>query len=99
MKKFTTALFKGLQDAIDDPAGAAKTLAKYVPNTNVDVATAELQLMKPYVKPETFSGPLGEVDPTRVQKIINLLEEADAVKPKGAMKPTDVVNDALAPKG
>ncbi len=99
VKKFTTALFKGLQDAIDDPAGAAKILAKYVPNTNVDVATAELQLMKPYVKPDNFSGALGEVSTDRVQKVINLLEEADAVKPKGAMKPTDVVNDALAPKG
>jgi NitT/TauT family transport system substrate-binding protein len=99
VKKFTTALFKGLQDAIDDPAGAAKTLAKYVPNTNVEVATAELQLMKPYVKPDDFSGPLGEVDATRVQKVITLLEEAEAVKPKGSMKPADVVNDALAPKG
>ncbi|MGC4942958.1 ABC transporter substrate-binding protein [Kribbella sp. DT2] len=99
VKKFTTALLKGLQDAIDDPAGAAKTLAKYVPNTNVEVATAELQLMKPYVKPDDFSGALGEVDPNRVQKVINLLEEAEAVKPKGAMKPADVVNDALAPKG
>jgi NitT/TauT family transport system substrate-binding protein len=99
VKKFTTALLKGLQDTIDDPASAAKTLKKYVPNTDVDVATAELELMKPYVKPVDFTGPLGEVDPNRVQKIINLLEEADAVKPKGSMKPADVVNDALAPKG
>ncbi|ONI69486.1 thiamine biosynthesis protein [Kribbella sp. ALI-6-A] len=99
VKKFTTALLKGLQDTIDDPASAAKTLKKYVPNTDLDVATAELQLMKPYVKPDDFTGPLGEVDPNRVQKIINLLEEADAVKPKGSMKPADVVNDALAPKG
>lgn len=63
------------------------------------MATAELQLMKPYVKPDDFTGPLGEVDPVRVQKVISLLEEAEAVKPKGAMKPADVVNDALAPKG
>ncbi|ADB32201.1 NMT1/THI5 like domain protein [Kribbella flavida DSM 17836] len=99
VKKFTTALLKGLQDTIDDPEAAAKTLKKHVPNTDVEVATAELKLMKPYVKPENFDGALGQVDPARVQKIIDLLEEADAVAPKGSMKPADVVNDALAPKG
>lgn len=99
VKKFTTALLKGLQDTIDDPEAAAQTLKKYVPNTDVEVATAELKLMKPYVKPDNFNGPLGEADPARVQKIIKLLEEADAIKPAGTVQPADVVNDALAPKG
>jgi NitT/TauT family transport system substrate-binding protein len=63
------------------------------------VATAELELMKAYVKPDGFNGALGEVDEARVDKIIKLLEEADQVKPAGTVKPADVVDDALAPKG
>jgi NitT/TauT family transport system substrate-binding protein len=99
VKKFTGALLKGLQDTIDDPKAAATILKKYVPKTDVDVATAELELMKAYVKPDGFNGALGEVDESRVDKIIKLLEEADQVKPAGTVKPADVVDDALAPKG
>ena len=42
VKKFTGALLKGLQDTIDDPDGAAAILKKYVPETDVTVATEEL---------------------------------------------------------
>ena len=99
VKRFTGALLKGLQDTIDDPAAAAAILKKYVPKTDLDVATAELNLMKPYVKPAGFNGSLGEVDEARVEKVIKLLEEADQVKPAGSMKPSDVVSLNLAPKG
>jgi len=90
VKKFTGALLKGLQDAIADPAAAAETLKKYVPTTDVGVATEELKLMAPYSK--TAEGtPLGAVDPERVQKIIDIL--------KVSMKPADIVSVDLAPKG
>ncbi|GAA2792616.1 ABC transporter substrate-binding protein [Kribbella solani] len=97
VKKFTAALLKGLQDTIDDPAGAAETLKKYVPTTDVAVATAELNIMKDYVKPKSFNGPLGDVSVERVQKIIALLEQSKAITP-GAIKPEDVVTMSLAPK-
>ncbi|TWD83754.1 NitT/TauT family transport system substrate-binding protein [Kribbella amoyensis] len=97
VKRFTGALLKGLQDAIDDPEGAAKTMKKYAPNLDVDVATQELKLMKEYVKPEGFTGPLGDVDTARVQKVIDALVDAKQVGTD--IKPADVVDGALAPKG
>lgn len=99
VKKFTEALLKGLQDTIDDPAAAAEILKKHVPQTDVTVATKELELMKEYVKPDNFKGPLGAVDPTRVQKIISVLDDAKAIEPAGSVKPADVVTVDLAPKG
>jgi NitT/TauT family transport system substrate-binding protein len=98
VKKFTGALLKGLQDAYDDPAAAAATLKKYVPNTDLAVATEELTIMKDYIKPEGFNGPLGAVDVDRVKKVITLLDESGAIKPAGSVKPEDVVTLDLAPK-
>ncbi|TDW86144.1 ABC transporter substrate-binding protein [Kribbella sp. VKM Ac-2566] len=97
VKKFTNALLKGLQDTYDDPDGAAEILKKYVPNTDVDVAKAELKIMKDYIKPTGFEGPLGDVTQERVQKVISLLEESNAIG-KGAVKPEDLVTMSLAPK-
>jgi NitT/TauT family transport system substrate-binding protein len=98
VKKFTAALLKGLQDTVDDPAGSAAILKKYVPNTDLAVATEELKIMKDYTKPEDFKGPLGDVDEERVKTIISLLEQSnEAVKP-GTVTPDDVVTMSLAPK-
>jgi NitT/TauT family transport system substrate-binding protein len=99
VKKFTTALFKGLQDTYDDPAAAAAVLKKYVPETDLTVATAELNLMKEYIKPPQFKDALGAVDPDRVQKIIKLLDDAKAIQPAGSITTADVVTVDLAPKG
>ncbi len=99
VKKFTTALFKGLQDTYDDPAAAAAVLKKYVPETDLAVATAELNLMKEYIKPPLFKGELGAVDPKRVQTIIKLLDDAKAIQPAGSITTADVVTVDLAPKG
>jgi NitT/TauT family transport system substrate-binding protein len=97
VKKFTGALLRGLQDTYDDPAAAAATLKKYVPATDVDVATKELTIMQKYIKPDGFDGPLGEVTLERVQKVIALLEQSKAM-PVGSVKPDDVVTMSLAPK-
>jgi NitT/TauT family transport system substrate-binding protein len=97
VQKFTAALFKGLQYAIDHPEEAAQILKKHEPTQDVAVATAELKLMAPYVKPEGFSGPLGAVDDARVDRIIKALVESKAV-PAGSITTAQVVDDALAPK-
>ena len=76
VKKFTGALLKGLQDTYDDPAAAAAILKKYVPQTDLTVATEELKIMKEYIKPDGFNGPLGAVDVDRVKKVITLLDDA-----------------------
>jgi NitT/TauT family transport system substrate-binding protein len=98
VKKFTAALLKGLQYSIDHPEEAAQILKKHVPTQDAEVATAELKLMAPYVKPENFDGPLGAVDDARVERIIKALEESKAV-PAGSVTTSDVVDGALAPKG
>jgi len=97
VKKFSNALLKGLQDTFNDPAAAAAILKKYVPNTDLAVATKELEIMKEYIKPDDFKGPLGEVTQERVQKVISLLEQSNAIG-KGSIKPEDVVTLNLAPK-
>ena len=98
VKKFTGALLKGLQDTYDDPAAAAAILKKYVPQTDVGVATQELVIMKDYIKPPDYNGPLGAVDLNRVKKVISLLDDAKAIQPAGSDKPEDVVTLNLAPK-
>ncbi|QNE22347.1 ABC transporter substrate-binding protein [Kribbella qitaiheensis] len=99
VKKFTSALLKGLQDTIDDPDGAAKILQKYVPDRKVEGSVKELNLMRPYVKPDGFSGVLGAVEVSRVQQIIKDLEDAGQITPAGSVNPSDVVDRDLAPKG
>ncbi|GAA1159296.1 ABC transporter substrate-binding protein [Kribbella jejuensis] len=96
VKKFTNALLKGLQDTLDDPAAAAAILKKYVPDTDLDVATKELQIMQGYIKPKGFDGPLGDVTQERVQKVISLLKESNI--PMGSITPDDLVTMSLAPK-
>jgi NitT/TauT family transport system substrate-binding protein len=98
VKKFTAALLKGLEDALKDPAGAAKILKKYVPETDLTVATKELELMKPFVQPVGFKGAAGEVDPDRVQRIIDDLSKYNVI-PQKSITPADVVATNLAPKG
>ena len=80
------------------PAGSAAILKKYVPNTDLEVATKELTIMKDYTKPTDFKGPLGEVDVDRVKTIIKLLENAKAIPQPGSVTPDDVVTVSLAPK-
>lgn len=99
VKKFTAALLKGLDDALADPAGAAKILQKHVPDTKVEVAAKELELMKKFVKPDNFKGAAGEVETARVQTVIDALRQYKVIPKDSPMKPADVVNAELAPKG
>lgn len=47
-QKFTTALLKGLDYSINNPQESAEILAKAIPETNVEVAAAEMVIMKTY---------------------------------------------------
>jgi NitT/TauT family transport system substrate-binding protein len=98
VQKFTAALLKGMDDALADPAAAAKTLKKYVPDTNEEVAAKELVLMKPYVKPEGYAGVAGGVETDRVDRVIADLVKYNVI-PKGSITPADVVDTNLTPKG
>ena len=71
MKKFTAALLKGLQDAHRRPGRGGRDPEEVRADTNVEVATKELELMNAVREAGRTRVPLGEVDPERVQKIID----------------------------
>lgn len=95
--KFRDALLKGLQYSIEHPDEAGRILKKYQPTQDAGVASAEIGLMAPYVKPEGFGGPAGELTQPRVEKIISTLVDAGAI-PAGAVRPDDLASFGLAPK-
>lgn len=85
VKRFTSALLKGLKYAIKNPKEAAQILVKYQPTQNAAVAQAEIELMAPFVGDV---GKIGAIERARVSRIIDIL--APAIK--GDIKPEDVVS-------
>ncbi|HEU4423055.1 MAG TPA: ABC transporter substrate-binding protein [Pilimelia sp.] len=96
VKRFTTALLKGLQYAIDNPKEAAEILVKNQPTQKVEPATKELELMSAYVRSSGSGAAVGALDSQRVARCIALLQGAGAI-PAG-MTPEQVVNFDLVPK-
>jgi NitT/TauT family transport system substrate-binding protein len=97
VRRFSGALFKGLRYSIEHPDEAGRVLRQFQPTQNADVAAAEMRLMAEYSEPDGFAGPLGAVDESRVDKIIQLLGEARAI-PGGSLRPADLVAFELVPK-
>lgn len=96
VKKFTEALLKGLEYAIDNPQEAGEILKKHVPETNPQAAAAELELMGPFVRSEGSGTAIGTLDSERVARSIAILQGAGAI-PAG-LTPEQVVDFNLAPK-
>jgi NitT/TauT family transport system substrate-binding protein len=96
VKKFSGALLKGLQYSIDHPDELGQILNKRQPTQNADVAAAEMRLMAKYSKPDGSAGPIGAVDKGRVEKIIQLLGEAQAI-PANSLQAADIAAFELAP--
>ncbi|MGI5213832.1 ABC transporter substrate-binding protein [Plantactinospora sp. CA-290183] len=99
VRRFTTALLKGLDYAVRNPEEAGQILAQRVPGQKANLAAAELQLMRPYVVPAS-GAPVGAVDETRVAKSVALLQSVGLVPP-GANPdlPRQLVNFDLVPSG
>ncbi len=95
VKKFTAALLHGLQDSITDPGAAGQTLAKDVPATNAQSATAELILMGPFVKSAASGVPVGALDSERIARGIALLQGSGQIAP--GLTPEKVVDFSLVP--
>ncbi|NGY64475.1 ABC transporter substrate-binding protein [Lentzea sp. NEAU-D13] len=95
--KFRDALLRGLEYSIEHPDEVGEILKKYQPTQDAGVASAEIGLMAPYVKPNGFSGPTGELTQPRVEKIISTLVDAGAI-PAGSVRPDDLASFGLAPK-
>ena len=95
VKKFTAALLKGLNDSIDNPTDAAKTLKKYVPATNLQAAAAEMVLMGPYVRSAAAGVPVGALLIQRVERCIAILQGSGQIDP--GLAPEQVVSVSLVP--
>jgi NitT/TauT family transport system substrate-binding protein len=96
VKRFTTALLKGLEYSIDNPKEAAQILVKNQPTQKVEPAAAELELMAAYVRSSGSGAAVGALDSQRVARCIALLQGAGAI-PDG-LTPEQVVNFDLVPK-
>ena len=93
--RFRDALLRGLRRALDNPQEAAEILAENAPETNVEVAAQELELMRSYAEP--LSGPLGTIDSVRLGRSISLLQSAGAISADTALQPEDLVAFDLVP--
>ena len=96
VRRFSAALLKGLTYAVEHPDELGQVLKKYQPTQDAAVASAEVTLMAPYVRPAGFSGPVGELTEGRVEKVIATLREAGAI-PDG-VRAADVATAGLAPQ-
>jgi NitT/TauT family transport system substrate-binding protein len=76
-RRFTGALLKGLDFAVNNPREAGQILARRVPSQAASIAAAELELMKPYV---TAAGEaVGRLDPARMARSVALLQSVGLV--------------------
>lgn len=95
VQRFRDALFRGLEDSINNPQEAAEILAKYQEETNVEVAAGELEIMESYVR--QAGTPIGAIDEVRISQTIAMLEATGAV-PAG-LTAEDVLTPSLIISG
>lgn len=96
VKKFTAALLKGLEYALEHPDEAGEILKKNVPAAVPAASAAELRLMAAYVRSSNSGTAIGTLDSGRVAKSIALLQGAGALKQN--LTPDQIINFDLAPK-
>jgi NitT/TauT family transport system substrate-binding protein len=95
VKKFTTALLKGLEDSITNPDEAGNLLKKNVPTADPRSAAAELTLMAPFVRSEASGVPVGALDSQRVARSIAILQGSGQIQ--GGLTPEQVISFDLVP--
>lgn len=80
VKRFRTALFKGMKYAIEHPQEAGQILKKDQPAVDAKAAGEEVKLMAPYVTTSTEKVEIGSMDPTRVAKGIALVQSLGLIQ-------------------
>jgi NitT/TauT family transport system substrate-binding protein len=95
VRRFLSALLKGLQYAIDHPDEAATILNKAEPTYPVASGVGEIKAMTPYVPP-AGGAPIGYMDEDRVARTIAILQ-GSGLMPAG-LTPADVVDFNFVPK-
>jgi NitT/TauT family transport system substrate-binding protein len=96
VRRFNEALLKGLRDAIENPSEAGKIYAKYQKIQPEVVATAENNLMIPYVKSAAGGAAVGALDSQRVARNIAILQGAGVIP--AVFGPQEVVTTDFLPK-
>ncbi|MGW0434543.1 ABC transporter substrate-binding protein [Micromonospora sp. NPDC003197] len=96
VKRFTSAILKGLEYSVKNPQEAATILNKVKPTYTVAAGVGEIEAMAPYVSP-AGGAPLGSMDETRVSRSIAILQGAGVI-PNG-LNPADVVDSSFISKG
>jgi len=91
VKRFRTALLKGLRYTIQHPDEAGKLLHTKHPETDANAATREIKLMTPAVTAEGTAN-IGVITEARMQRALTSLEKAGVIQP--GMTPQDVVDFA-----
>lgn len=83
LKRFDYAIIEGLDYAFQHPDEAAQIMHKYHPEVTVDVAKAETLAVEDIaLTTETAKNGLGYVDPSRMQKTIDIITPALDLKRK-----------------
>lgn len=94
-RRFTSALLRGLEYAMEHPDETGEILAKYVEGASAEVAAEEVRLLEPYVRPLEPGAPFGVIDSDRIARCIALLEAAGAIGP--GLTPEGLVSFEIAP--
>ncbi|MDL5204101.1 ABC transporter substrate-binding protein [Streptomyces sp. ALI-76-A] len=96
VRRFTTALLKGMRYAIDHPREAAKLMHDKHPTVDEKTAAAEIGLVGTAVRPAEDGAPIGTMERDRVAGAIRTLVDAGAVRP--GLEPEQLVSFDLVPK-
>jgi NitT/TauT family transport system substrate-binding protein len=94
VKRFNTAMLKGLQYALDNPDEAGKIYAKYQKTQPEPVAAAEMKLMIPYAR--TGGVTLGALDEQMATQNVAALQSGGAIP--ATINPKDVINFDIVAK-
>lgn len=92
VKRFNTAMLKGLRYALDNPDEAGQIYAKYQKTQPMPVAAAEMKLMIPYAK--AGGAAVGSLDEQKVTRNVALLQGAGAIPT--TINPRDIINFDVA---
>lgn len=80
VRRFVNALLRGLEYSIENPQESGEILARHVAEQPPEPAAAEVEIMAPYVRPEGFTGRIGDMDRDRMASMIELLSDAGALE-------------------
>ena len=77
VRRFTRAILKGLNYAVDNPVEAGRIMQKYVPIANPDAATKELKILKFFVKNKcTRQNGVGYIDVQKIKSTASIVRVA-----------------------